>query len=188
MVHARRVGDRDLTFLVSGKLWRNSLIMQDEETGTLWSHITGEALDGELAGERLAIIPGVQTTWEAWREVHPDTRLLVKDAEVGSSRYESYFDDPERTGLFRANWLQERLPGKELVYGIRRGPHAVAVTAGALTGGDPVTVPLGGESVTVRLDADGGVRAQDAAERPLDVLTVFWFAWSSFYPNTGVVD
>ena len=72
-MHARELDGRTLTLLVSGKLWRNSLIMQDEETGTLWSHVTGEALDGELTGRRLEIVPGVHTTWAEWQEAQPKT-------------------------------------------------------------------------------------------------------------------
>ena len=192
MVHARELDGRTLTFLVSGKLWRNSLVMQDSETGTLWSHVTGEALDGELAGAQLALIPAVQTTWANWRDAHPETRVLLKSAAVNSSRYAAYFADPERTGLFRANWLQDRLPGKELVYGLRSGPHAVAVTAGVLAGGQPLPVEVGDETITIQQSADGGVRAwalTDAGERdPREVLAVFWFAWSNFFPNTAVID
>ena len=50
MVYARSFGKQTITLLVSGKLWRNSLIMQDEETGTLWSHVSGEGLDGPHKG------------------------------------------------------------------------------------------------------------------------------------------
>ena len=62
MVYARRVGDRTLTFIVSGKLWRDSLIMIDRETETLWSHVTGEAIHGELKGKRLESMPVAYTT------------------------------------------------------------------------------------------------------------------------------
>jgi hypothetical protein len=102
-VHVRTIGKKTLTFTVSGKLWRNSLIMEDKETGSLWSHITGEALEGAMKGQHLKTIPSVQS-------------------------YESYFNDPDRIGIFRANWLMKQMPGKSLVYGINRGPHALAFT------------------------------------------------------------
>ena len=187
-MYARRVADHTLTLLVSGKLWRNSLIMQDLETGTLWSHVTGEALDGELTGHSLEVIPAVHTTWAEWYAEHPATRLLKKSEEIKSSRYAGYFADPEKTGLFRANWLQDRLPAKTLVHGLRRGPHATAVTAEVLADGEPHRIKVGDEELTVQKGADGGVRAWTAAGDSVDVLTVFWFAWSSFHANTAVVD
>jgi hypothetical protein len=191
-VYAREVAGRELTFLVSGKLWRNSLIMQDEETGTLWSHITGEALEGELAGMTLEVVESVQADWQRWRDRHPQTRLLVKDTDITGSRYADYLDDPERTGLFRAQWLTGRLPGKTLVYGIHDGPRAAAVTDDFLVDGRAREIELGDRTVHVRRGEDGGVRAWhatgDGQTEPIDVLEVFWFAWSGFYPHTEVYD
>ncbi len=189
MVYARTVADTDLTLIVSGKLWRNSMIMMDEETGSLWSHVTGKCLEGEHAGTVLEVVPSVQTTWAEWRDDHPDTRVLAKSEAITSSRYQSYYDDPERTGLFRAQWLMERLPGKTLVHGVTVGPHALAVTDERMDAGRPVEGELGGVAVTLRLDPDGGVRAvrNDTGEE-LPVRTAYWFAWSGFFANTAVID
>ena len=99
-------------------LWRNSLIMRDRESGTLWSHITGRAIEGPARGAALRAIDSVQTTWAKWSAEHPDTRVLKKSEEVKSSRYESYFTDPERTGIFRAQYLREAMPGKEMIQGL----------------------------------------------------------------------
>jgi hypothetical protein len=227
VVYARTRNEQTLTFIVSGKLWRNSLIMQDIETGSLWSHVTGEALEGPAKGQRLHIIPSVQTTWSKWVRQHPETKLLKKDRAVTSSAYESYFKDPEKIGIFRARWLAEKMPGKTLVYGIARAPHALAVTDSALDG--LVSATLGETPMVVRRGADGGVRAfvaeidgealelapvsatlakdrgtgstwdlerSAAIDGPLKgrvleelpVTAVYWFAWSSFYPNTAVVE
>jgi hypothetical protein len=157
VVYARTLGSRTSTFIVSGKLWRNSLIMQDLETGSLWSHVTGEALHGTAAGRRLEVIPSVQTTWEAWVREHPETKVLKKDRSVTSSAYESYFKDPERMGLFRARWLMQKMPGKTLVHGVARGPHALAAADTTLE--SLVTATLGEDPVVLWRGADGGVRA-----------------------------
>jgi len=188
-VHVRQVGDRTLTFIVSGKLWRNSLIMQDKETGSLWSHVTGECLEGEYVGTQLEMIPVVQTTWEQWSQDHPATRVLRKDEQITSSGYEKYFADPERTGLFRTVWLQDRLPGKSLVHGVLSGPHSLAVTDAALQRGKPVLAKVGDVEIRVSRQTDGGVRAtrlDTGAE--MIVRTAYWFAWSTYFPRTAVVD
>ena len=189
MVYTRTHADSTLTFIVSGKLWRNSLIMQDLETGSLWSHVTGKALEGKLAGASLDMIPSVQTTWSEWVAAHPRTRVLHKPDEIRSSRYESYFTDEDRVGIFNAGWLHERLSAKTLVHGLIDGPHALAVVDAALPEEDDLIVTLGGSDVRVRRDRDGGViaiREEDGAE--LVVRTAFWFAWSGFYPRTQVID
>lgn len=229
-MHIRATGDFTLTFIVSGKLWRNSLIMQDKETGTLWSHITGEALDGDLKGEKLRMLPSVQTTWERWVGAHPTTEVLKKEQEVKGSRYQRYFNDPRRAGIFRSRWLRERLPAKTLVLGVNIGPDAVAVVEKKLSLGSFLSIPLGDVKVLIVRTSDGGERAyiarigerdlvfpkdgsklevQDETTRSLWDLTMgksiagelrgkaleetvvrraFWFAWSSFFPNTDVID
>ncbi len=163
--------------------------MQDKESNSLWSHITGICLEGQYKGTELKQMPSVQTTWAKWQVDHPKTRVLKKSEEIKSSQYQSYFDDPDRAGLFRTFWLEDRMPGKAIVQGISIGPHSLAVVDGALKPGVSLTHDLGQTQVVVTRNADGGVRAVrvDSGEE-LQVLEAFWFAWSSFYPNTAVLD
>jgi hypothetical protein len=173
VVYARKLGSKTYTFQVSGKLWRNSLIMQDRETESAWSHVTGRAIEGKATGAQLVRLDAVQTVWKKWVEAHPDTTVLTKSEEISGSHYKSYFEDPERMGLFRAQWLTERMPGKTLVFGTTVGPHAVAVTEDAVSGGRPVQVDLGGTNVVVAQGADGGVRAFVAQTGGNDIELVF---------------
>ena len=229
MVHARKVGDKELTFIVSGRLWRNSFIMQDEETGTYWSHVSGEAMEGPLKGTKLTMIPAVHTTWGKWHTRHPEATLLAKSRKIRSSQYARYFEDPERTGLFRSRRLIKRMPAKALVHGLTIGLHALAVPDDSLGEGSFAQAHLGEEPVIIARGLDGGVRAfrarragkamkfeksnekgtardtqtgsswnlergaavtgELAGERleEIPVTLAFWFAWSSFYPNTEVL-
>jgi len=82
---------------------------------------------GKFKGLSLATVPAVQTTWSEWHRAHPETKLLKKSREVRSSAYEAYFKDATRYGLFRTEWLTDRMPGKALVHGITDGPHARGV-------------------------------------------------------------
>jgi len=187
VVYAREVDGKVLTLIVSGKLWRNSMVMMDEESGSLWSHVNGRCLEGSYEGRELAHLPSVQTTWADWRRAHPATRVLKKSEEILSSRYERYFADQDRAGMFRTIWLQDRMPAKALVHGLVDGPHAVAVRDEVLKPGDEITVDLAGNEVRVARAVDGGVRAFAGDGGELLVRTSFWFAWSTFYPNTAVV-
>jgi len=75
-VYDRTVKNQKLTFCVSGKLWNRSLLMMDIETRTLWSHILGQAMEGELRGSELEPLAGDMVTWGAWRTEHPKTTVL----------------------------------------------------------------------------------------------------------------
>lgn len=49
-----RVDGRVHHFSCAG-LYKGTAIQTDEETGTLWDHITGRALHGALAGKKLKV-------------------------------------------------------------------------------------------------------------------------------------
>ncbi len=66
-----------LTFTVSGKLWNRSLVMLDQETNSLWSHLLGRAMEGELKGTELETLPSTMVDWKTWKTDHPDTTVLA---------------------------------------------------------------------------------------------------------------
>jgi len=51
----------------------------DEETGTTWDGLTGEALDGELAGGNLERIKSTASFWFGWKDWFPETRVYGID-------------------------------------------------------------------------------------------------------------
>lgn len=82
-----------LTLGVSGMLWENSLVMVDSETGSLWSHILGEAMRGPLQGDRLEKLPSALMEWGEWRASHPDTTLVLMPRST--DLYARGFHDPD---------------------------------------------------------------------------------------------
>jgi hypothetical protein len=62
-VYARLIDGIEYKFGVSGKLYRNGLIMYDDVTGSLWSHVAGEAVVGELVGTKLELVSAIHTDW-----------------------------------------------------------------------------------------------------------------------------
>ena len=69
------VGGESLTFERYENYGGPGLGLLDRETGTVWSGLTGEALAGELAGQRLETIPSFTVFWFAWSDYFPDTAL-----------------------------------------------------------------------------------------------------------------
>jgi len=77
-VYARPLADgAPLRFGVSGKLWRQALVLFDRQTGSLWSQREHRAIAGALAGQPLDLLPSEITTWGAWRTRHPGTLVLA---------------------------------------------------------------------------------------------------------------
>jgi hypothetical protein len=77
IVYLRTVEDRPLTFAASGQLWRDSMVLYDEPTRTLWSQLTGEAKLGLLKGKQLRALPSLVTDWESWRRLYPRSTVLL---------------------------------------------------------------------------------------------------------------
>ena len=88
-MYAREVKDRTITLAVSGMLWNRSLVMIDVETDSLWSHLLGEAMRGELKGARLDVLPSLMTDWGTWRKLHPDSTVVM--LKRTSSRFNREF-------------------------------------------------------------------------------------------------
>ena len=56
----------------------NALVMYDHQTDTLWSQFLSRGVKGPLADTQLDIVPALQTTWEQWLSLHPETLVLDK--------------------------------------------------------------------------------------------------------------
>ncbi len=76
VVYLAELNGRPLTFQVSGMFWQQSLVMQDVQTNSLWSHLLGECKQGELYGAKLKLVPSQILTWAAWKARHPETTIL----------------------------------------------------------------------------------------------------------------
>ena len=76
-MYVRTVGDKELTFVVSGMLWQRSLVMMDRETKSLWSHLLGRSMRGELKDTQLQTLPALLTDWATWKKIHPETSVML---------------------------------------------------------------------------------------------------------------
>ena len=50
-------------------------VFTDDRTGSAWD-ITGEALSGPLAGQRLELVPHTNSYWFSWAAFNPDTKIF----------------------------------------------------------------------------------------------------------------
>jgi len=60
-------------------LYDGLFLMADRKTGTYWSHLTGEALHGPLAGEKLPVHNVLHTSVEQALREDPGTRVAISD-------------------------------------------------------------------------------------------------------------
>lgn len=127
-MYSRALNGKTLTFGVSGKLWKNALVMYDRETRTLWSHLTGEALSGPLSGQTLEMVSSPpRIAWKDWKGQYPESLVLSVGSNEDLKRdvYEGYHAS-QKTGLFEPGLIDNRVGNKELVIGVRLESHRKA--------------------------------------------------------------
>lgn len=50
--------------------------LRDQETGSIWDPLAGEAVSGPLQGNKLASLVSTYSLWFAWQRYRPDTTLI----------------------------------------------------------------------------------------------------------------
>ena len=53
--------------------WRNGVMVVRHTDGTIWSALTGVAIEGPRKGETLKRIPSLVTNWNYWLMLHPES-------------------------------------------------------------------------------------------------------------------
>lgn len=72
----RNVNGTNTTFGVSGKLYNSNLIPFDRSTQSYWSQMGLESINGELIRTDIVTSPVIETTWETWQELYPNSKIM----------------------------------------------------------------------------------------------------------------
>jgi hypothetical protein len=117
-----RVAGRDLTFHLYGG-YQGTVVMQDDQTGTLWSHVTGESLAGPLVSHSMEQLPVELVPLEQWIARHP--RSLAPLAARRPHRAHRPQDSPDWVGR-TIHAPDDRLAPRTRVLGVSEGTAARA--------------------------------------------------------------
>lgn len=148
---------RTLTFRLIG-INNQNFLMEDQETGSWWQQVTGEAIAGPLRGRRLAAVLHDEVTFAVWRGEHPGSRVLALDAP-GSRISRDWETRTARSPVVTPVRYGDPLPPREIVVGVERGgesrayPKNVVAAAGVIldeVGGEPIAILEAGDGESVR--------------------------------------
>lgn len=179
------------TFGVSGMLYNSDVLLYDRETESLWSQLKYEAVSGALVGKELKILNTANTTWQAWREKHPNS--LVLSEKTGFNRnysqnpYPGY--DNSTAIYFSVSESDSRYHPKEMVLGLEIQGKSKAYPFSELekSGKKEIHDKFQGKSLRIVYDADAkSAEIIDNKGNPIPAVTNFWFAWFAFNPDTEV--
>lgn len=199
LVFDRRLDRKVLDFGTTGKLRNSDLVMYDRQTESWWQQFSGRAIVGELAGQKLKLVPSRIVSFDAFRAEQPDGDVLVPEdpnfRDYGSNPH-AYYYSTSAPFLNRGD-LPENVPAMSRVVVVRTDQAPIIVSLEKIRRD-------GFEKNGYRITFEGGVAsALDSPEiaEGRDVGTVkvtrgndeiahdvtFAFVAQAFHPETPIV-
>jgi len=155
------VNGRQLHFHLAG-INNQNFIMRDEETGSWWQQVTGEAIQGTLRGQRLRPVLHDESTFGLWKREKPEGRVLRPDEKVsqaGNYAPANWEERMTKVPVATSVAIDKSLEPRTLVIGITINGASKAYPFDALVkqslilddvGGVPIFIVLGDDKRSVR--------------------------------------
>jgi hypothetical protein len=160
------VDGRLLHFHLAG-INNQNFIMRDEETGSWWQQVSGEAILGPLKGHRLKTVFHDEISFASWKREQPLGRVLRPDEKIAAANeYEraDWEQHMARAPVVKGTDQDHRLPPRTLVIGITSGPNSIAFPLPAVQKQSPIMHLLGDTPIVVMVGEDNrSVRAYELA-------------------------
>jgi hypothetical protein len=158
------VNGRTLRFRLVG-INNQNFVMQDEETGSWWQQVTGEAVFGPLKGTRLELLPHDEVSFAIWKGDHPGGRVLRPDPAIEEQQEYARPDWDERmiaTPTVTTLPADSPLPARALVVGVEVNGQSKAYPLERVREARALVDVVGGVPIVVVVADDGrSVRAFD---------------------------
>lgn len=185
----RKINGEEVEFGVSGKLYNSNLVMYDRKTDSYWTQIDGEAIIGELTGEKLKAVSIDTVVWRDWKEAASDSEVLSQDTgfnrSYGRDPYGSYYEDSFI--FFPLENEDDRIHPKTVIFGIEVNGVYKAYREDDLKEKDVIEDEIDGRKIKVERSEAGVVTITDvAADEEIVKERDFWFAWYAFHPDTDL--
>ena len=120
--------------------------MRDEETGSWWQQVTGEAIQGPLKGQRLSPVDYDELTFGLWKGENPQGRVLRPDDAIERAGNYAPADWDQRMAkvpVTTSATLDKALDARALVVGVKANGVARAYPFDALPKQSPIIDELG---------------------------------------------
>jgi hypothetical protein len=187
-VYDRNIDGQELTFGVSGMLYRSNVLMYDHQTESLWLQVKRSSVTGPLTGKRLKVLPSAFTTWEKWFKKHPVTQVLTP--ETGYARdysrdpYEDYYRSQSAfKSFFKLGPGEEE---KELVAGIEIDKTPFAFPLKTLRASGSIQAKVADQLLTAKFDRSADeITITDKEGKQIPHVLVYWFVWKGIHTETG---
>jgi hypothetical protein len=161
------VNGQQLHFRLSG-INNQNFIMRDEETGTWWQQVSGEAIQGPLKGQKLRSVAHDELTFALWKQEQPHGRVLKPDSNIDEKQYApaDWEERMTKAPVRIAQPLDQALTPRTLVVGVSVGEDSKAYPVEIIKKQSPIIDDLGAVPIVLVLADDG--KSVRAFERTLE--------------------
>jgi len=170
------VNGKVLHFHLAG-INNQNFIMRDEETGSWWQQVTGEAIYGPLKGQHLRPVFHDELTFALWKQEKPEGRVLRPEEAIARAGEYAPADWEERVAKMRVTTSQNvgaTLEPRRLVVGVAINNAAKAYPLDALLKQSPLIDDVGGTPIFIVVGDDR--KSVRAYERTVDGRKLEFFA------------
>ncbi len=160
------IDGRKLSFHLAG-INNQNFLLQDEQTGSWWQQVTGEAISGPLAGRRLELVFHDELSFGLWKREHPGGRVLRPDDSAPWREFSQDWEaDTAKLPVVTPTDPRDPFGPRELIAGVRVRGAAKAWPLIALQRQSPVLDTLAGTPLLLVVGDDG--RSVRVFERIVD--------------------
>jgi len=129
--------------------------MEDEETGSWWQQITGEAIFGRSRGQRLKLVPHDEVSFSLWKREHPEGRVLLPDDSKPWRQFsEDWEEHTARMPVLAELNPDTRLSARTQIVGIKIGDIPKAYPLSVIKEQSPLLDRIGDTSVIIVVGDD----------------------------------
>ncbi|MCF3648333.1 DUF3179 domain-containing (seleno)protein [Synoicihabitans lomoniglobus] len=178
-------------FGVSGLLYNSCLLMYDRATESLWSQLRMTGVTGATGDEELVSLPSRRMKWAAWKKLFPTGKVLSTDTGhdadyAGDWPYGDY--EETKATIFPFDINRDEFGTKERMIAMKEGWAARSWPLETIRKKKQLYDAIGARPINVVYDetTDDVVVTDIMTGEPLPTVSVYWFAWQAFYPETSV--
>ena len=189
IAYERTISGEVLEFGVSGKLFESNLLMYDRKTESLWSQSRGEAVVGDMLGEKLVLYPAQMVQFKEVKEQFPRAEILSDETghfrDYQTNPYGNYNENEDM--YFPVSVNDSRFPLKEIMYIVPFKERSVAFPINQLNELREASIEVEGETLKIRVLSGQYLATQAGSENELPGYFEMWFSWAQHHQEDGIV-
>jgi hypothetical protein len=128
--------------------WRKGVMIVKGPDGSLWSALTGRALEGPSKGKQLVRVPSVMMNWGHWLLLHPEsTAYNLFDGKKYEPKAVSW--DTLNDAMKTVEGVDKRLDAMSMILGVEGATGQAAFSLNGLADREIMTTRIGSDDVVL---------------------------------------